>query len=275
MGESMKRFGIYLAIAAVWATAYVAKEAFGVSDIWMSIGMLIFMLLLLGFHVEARLQKLEARVLHNDFSHVIAQINGELHVARHRPSESLIAGGAVASRIRPEHENLFEDFRWCGKFLNEDVGRPWVIEELPSTDAGGYDGPEAGRMYDVWYNACKVGRIRITLAGPWYFSERKSADNLSARLELDLNHLRFIPYSDACHLLKTLVVMIKYFDRDDPKTTQASAKTLVVDALSEHLWETVRSPDLPRVFNFEIKGPYNYLRDQNERLKKEESPEGD
>jgi hypothetical protein len=269
----MKRVGIYVAIAAAWAITYVVKDTFGISDTTISIGILMMMLVIIAFNVETRLQTLETRVVHKEFSGVIAQIHGELHVPKHRPPESLIAGGAVASRIRPEHETLFEDFRWFAMFLNEDVGCPWVIEELPTTDVGAYDGPEAGRSYDVWYNACKVGKIQISLAGNWYFSGvNYTAGNLTARLALDLNHLRFIPYRDARRLLKELVVMIKFFDRDGTKAANAMASTLAVNALNEYLWEAVRTPELVPIFNFEIEGPYNYLRDQNDRMNEEDSP---
>lgn len=220
----IKRFGIYVAIAVAWGIAYVAKQLFGLSDVWMAIIVIVVLILLITMTIESRLLKLEARVIHKDYSGIIAQLEGERHVPRHRQPESLAAGGAIKSWIRPEHETLFEDFQWFGTILNRHRADPWSIEELPSTDARGYDGREIGRMYEVWYNACKVGRFQVTLGSGALLRRDKSEDKRSARIDLDLDYLRFIPYQDARGLLYELALMVGPFDRNDGNASRAKGR---------------------------------------------------
>lgn len=262
-----KKFGIYVAIAAAWGIAYGAKEMFGISDIWMTIGVIAVIGIFINFHIESRLQTLEERVVHKDYSGIIAQLEGERHVPRHQQPESLAAGGAIASRIRPEHQKLFEDFRWFGAILNRHLADPWAIEELPKTDARGYEGPDIGRMYRVWYNACEVGRFQVTLGSGMLLRRDKSEDKLTACLELDLDYLRFIRYQDARSLLYELAFMIGNFDRNNADACRAKAQALASDALGGYLWDAVRSPDLDPNFDFQIEGTYDLVRDQTEHWK--------
>lgn len=98
----------------------------------MAIIVIVVLILLITMTIESRLLTLEARVIHKDYSGIIAQLEGERHVPQHRQPESLAAGGAIKSWIRPEHETLFEDFQWFGAILNRHRADPWSIEELPS-----------------------------------------------------------------------------------------------------------------------------------------------
>lgn len=260
----IKRFGIYIAIAAAWGIAYVAKEAFGISDLWMTVGVIAVIGIVILTHVESRLQKLEERVIHKDYSGIIAQLAGERHVPRQDPPASLAAGGAIASWIRPEHQTLFHDFRWFAAILNRHLADPWAIEELPDTNARGYDSPDIGRQYRVWYNACKVGRFQVTLGCGVLLSQGKSADKWSARLELELSYLRFIPYQDARGLLYELALMVGSFDRNNADACRSKAQAIAADALGGHLWEAVRMPDVDPSFDFIVEGSYDLVRDQTD-----------
>lgn len=261
MGKQLK---IYVAIAAAWGIAYVAKEAFGISEVWITIAVVAVIGIVILNQIESRLQTLEERVVHKDYSGIIAQLEGERHVPRHQQPKSLAAGGAIASWIRPEHQTLFEDFRWFGALLNRHLPDPWAIEELPRTDARGYDSPDIGRMYRVFYNACEVGRFQVTLGAGMLLSQDKSPDKRSACLELELNYLRFIRYSDARGLLYELALMVGDFDRDNGDACRAKAQALAAEALGGYLWEAVRNPDLDPMFDFRVEGSYYLLRDQNE-----------
>ncbi|AYM66216.1 hypothetical protein G6L68_25350 [Agrobacterium fabrum] len=262
-----KKFGIYVAIAAAWGLAYAAKDFFGVSDIWMAIAVIAVIALVANYSIEQRLQTLEARVVHKDYSGIIAQLEGERHVPRHQQPESLVAGGAIKSWIRPEHETLFEDFRYFGAVLNRHLADSWSVEELPRTDARGFDSPEIGRMYEVWYNACKVGRFQVTLGSGMLLRRDKSEDKRSACLELDLNYVRWVPYNDARNLLYEFVMMVGSFDMDNAEASRARAMTIAAEALGGHLWEVVRNPDLDPMFDFRIEGSYDLLRDQTDHWK--------
>ncbi len=264
----IKKLGMLAAVAVGWGLAYTAKDYFGISNLWWGIGLVGAIGAVSIFSIENRLQAVEARVVHKDYSGIIAQLEGERHVPRHQQPKSLAAGGAIKSWIRPEHETLFEDFRYFGAVLNRHLPDPWSIEELPTTDARGYEGPEIGRMYEVWYNACKVGRFQVTLGSGMLLRRDKSEDKRSACLELDLNYLRWIPYHDARGLLYELVMMVGSFDQDNPEASRARAMTIAAEALGGHLWEAVRNPDLDPMFDFRVDGTYDLLRDQVDHWKK-------
>ncbi|UXT53269.1 hypothetical protein FY136_28830 (plasmid) [Agrobacterium tumefaciens] len=264
----IKQLKIYVVIAAAWGIAYAAKEFFQISDLWMAIGVIVIIALVANYAIENRLQELEARVVHKDYSGIITQLEGERHVPRHRQPESLAAGGAIANWIRPEHQRLFDDFRWFGALLNRHLPDPWAIEELPKTDARGYDAPDIGRMYEVWYNACKVGRFQVTLGAGMLLSSDKSQDERSACLELDLNYLRFIPYQDARGLLYEMAFLVGSFDKTNPDASRSKAQALATDALAGHLWEAVRSPELDPLFDFRVEGSYDLVRQQTDHWEK-------
>ncbi|MBX5192434.1 hypothetical protein HJB86_26670 [Rhizobium sp. NZLR3b] len=264
----IKRIGIYVAIAAAWGLVYAAKEHFGIPDVWMWIGLIAMIGALTSFNFESRLQEVEARVVRKDYAGIIEQLEGQRHKPQQKQPNSLAAGGAIVSWIRPEHEVLFEDFRWFAAVLNQHLPDPWAIEELPRTDARGYEGPEIGRMYEVWYNACKVGRMQVTVGSGLLLRQDKSEDERAARVELTLNYLRFIPYEDARALLYELHLMIGPFKFNDAESSRSRAGALAADELGGHLWECVRNSDFDPIFDFLVDGPYDLLREQTDRWKK-------
>ncbi|MBY5768571.1 hypothetical protein HFN63_00290 [Rhizobium leguminosarum] len=261
----IKKIGIGVAIAAAWGIAWAAKEAFAIPDYAMWLGIIAVVGVLASFNIESRLSAIEERVIRKDYSGIIAQLEGERHKPQHKQPESLAAGGAIASRIRPQHESLFEDFRWFAALMNRHIADEWAIEELPTTDVQGYEGPEIGRMYDVWYNACEVGRMQVALGAGALLSKEKQR---SARVELKLNYLRFIPYRDAHSLLYEIGLLTGSFDRTNGEAFRATAASAATDALTGYLWEAVRQPDLDPWFDFMAEGPYDVLHDQVEHWRK-------
>lgn len=260
----MGRFKFYLGIGAAVAAASIVKSFFGISDLWMTIGVIAAIGAIALMHIESRLDRVEARVVHADYSGVLALLEGPRHVPQHRQPESLAGGGAISSWIRPEHEVLFHDFRWFAALLNKHLADPWAIEELPSTDARGYDAPDIGRTYAVWYNACEVGSFQVTLGAGMLLSRQKSTGERSARVELNLHYLRFIPYVHARGLLYELALMVGTFDRARDDECRSKAQIRAADALSGHLWEAVRRSDQAPHFEFVVEGSYDLLRDQND-----------
>ncbi|NKK58784.1 hypothetical protein GFM44_23075 [Rhizobium leguminosarum bv. viciae] len=261
----IKRVGIWVAIAAIWGAAWWAKQTFGIPDYVMWIGIIAVIGALSSYNVESRLSVLEEGVVRKDFSGIIAQLEGERHKPQHKQPASLAAGGAITSWIRPQHETLFEDFRWFAALMNRHVADEWAIEELPTTDARGYEGPDIGRMYEVWYNACKVGRMQVTLGSGSLLSDDKER---SARVELKMNYLRFIDYRDAHSLLYEIGLLTGTFDRANADTFRAKAASAATDALTGYLWEAVRQPDIDPWFDFTAEGSYDILYDQVEHWRK-------
>ncbi|MDR7029827.1 hypothetical protein [Rhizobium rosettiformans] len=265
MGKQIK---LYITVVVAVGIASGIKSLFDIPDLWMAVSAIAVIGVIALMQVESRLDKIEEKVLHKDYSGVMAKLEGERHVPRHQQPKSLAEGGAIASWITPDHETLFHDFRWFGAVLNKHLTEPWAIEELPTTDAGGYDGPDVGRMYDVWYGSWKVGRMQVTLGTGLRMSKGKSPDKRSAFLELDVSYLRFIPYQHARGLLYELALMVGDYHRDKDETCRAKAQALAANALAGYLWEAVRSPDLNPALDFIVEGSYDLLRDQNDHWEK-------
>jgi len=152
--------------------------------------------------------------------------------------------------------------------LNRELVDAWAIEELPKTDARGYDGPEIGRMYRIWYNACEVGRLQVTLGSGMLLRRDRSQDKRTACIEIDLKYLRFIPYQDAHNLLYVMTLFVGTFDQEDGEVSRGKARLSAAFALGGHLWEAVRNPDIAALFDFRVDGTYDLVRDQNEHWEK-------
>ncbi|MEO5326185.1 hypothetical protein PV773_22985 [Mesorhizobium sp. CC13] len=264
----LKRILIWVAIIVVGLIGYAAKNAFGIADqtIWLT--MLALMLVLVSFQFDGRLNALEERVIQKDYSGIKALIEeGKRHRPQHQQPKSLVEGGAVKSFITAAHEVLFEDFRWFGATLNQHIAEPWAVEELNDTDVRGIEGPEVGRRYQVYYNACRMGTMQVTTGGhEWIFRPETFAENRQARVEVDLNYLRFVPYTDTHSLISTVALFIGKFG-DDGDVARAKASAVATAALTGHLWESVRNPDIDMSFEFRTEGPYELLSDTTDHWK--------
>ncbi|MBY3314747.1 hypothetical protein [Rhizobium laguerreae] len=257
----IKKIGIWVAIVAACGIAWATQKVFAIPDQTMWIALILIVLGIFGFQVEGRLQAIEERVIRKDYSGILKQLDGDRHVPQHKQPESLVAGGAIASWINPAHEILFDDFRWFGAVMNQHLPDAWAIEELPKTDLRGYEGPEFGRKYRVWYNACEIGTMQVSLGVGGLLKRDKFAENRAARVELDLEYLRFISYRDARGLLYEVALLVGSFAKDDGETSRSKAQAIASDALGAHLWETVRHPEFDPSFEFQVDGPYDLLRE--------------
>lgn len=255
-----KRILVWIGIAIL--IVYAGKNAFGVSDQAFSIAVLAVMLVAIAFHFSQRLNALDERVIHNNYSGIKKAIEeGERHKPVHQQPKSLVEGGAVKSFITAAHEVLFEDFTWFGAVLNQHVAEPWAVEELNDTDVHGIDGPEVGRRYQLYYNACKMGTMQVTAGGhEWILRPDTFAENRQARVEVELSYLRFVPYGDAHSLISSIVLFIGGFG-DDGDGARAKASAVASAELTRHLWESVRNPDFDMDFEFRTEGPYELLRE--------------
>lgn len=256
----IKQVGIWVAIAAAWGIAFAAKEAFGISDYWMWLAVLAIVGIFITTSVEGRLARLEARVVHTDYSGVIKLLEGERHIPRHQQPESLAAGGALKSFITPAHEMLFDDFGWFAAVLNKNVSDPWAIEELNDTNVRGLESPEVGRRYRVWYNACEVGTMQVTAAGFSVLDPEEFAKNRRARVDIQLRYLRFIQYEDAHSLISQVALFTQRFDFENGDLSRDKASAEAAHVLAGYLWEAVREPELDPYFEYAVEGPYDLLR---------------
>ncbi|RWP37984.1 hypothetical protein [Mesorhizobium sp.] len=264
----IKRAALWTAIIVAGLIGYAAKHAYGMSDQAIYLAVTAIGLVIVSFHFDRRMAALEERVIHKDYSGIkVAIQDGERHKPQHEPPKSLIDGGAVQSFITAAHEVLFEDFRWFGAVLNQHVAEAWAIEELNDTDVRGIEGPEVGRRYQVYYNACKMGTMQVTVGGhEWIFRPETFAENRQAQVEIDLDYLRFVPFDAAESLISSIVLFIGPF-RDDGEGARSKAASVAAAALTGHLWESVRSPDVDMSFEFGTEGPYELLRNTTDHWK--------
>ncbi|WP_087005363.1 hypothetical protein [Rhizobium sullae] len=199
-------------------------------------------------------------MVRKEYSGIIAALGGERHKPEHKQPASLAAGRAIASWITPAHEILFDDFRWFAALLNMQLTDPWAIEELNDTNIRGFEGPEFGRRYQVWYNACKVGTMQVMMSFDGMLKRNNFSENRSARVKLDLDYLRFIPYIDAGSLIYQIVLLVRDFDFTNGDASRAKARATAADALGGYLWEAVREPEFDPSFDFSIDGSCDLLR---------------
>jgi hypothetical protein len=264
----IKRAALWAAIFVAGLIGYAAKHTYGLSDQAMWLTLTAIGLIVVSFHFDGRMATLEERVIHKDYGGIKAAIeDGERHKPRHQQPKSLIDGGAVESFITAAHEVLFEDFRWFGAALNQHVSEAWAIEELNDTDVRGIEAPEVGRRYQVYYNACKMGTMQVTVGGhEWIFRPEAFAENREARVEVELNYLRFVPFDAARSLINSIVLFVGPFG-DDREGARSNAASVATAALTGHLWESVRNPDIDMSFEFRTEGPYELLRHTTDHWK--------
>lgn len=257
----IKRVAYWAAIIVVVLIVYAATHVFDVSNQTTSLVILAITFFVVSFHSDWRISSLENRVIHKSYSDVkLAIEKGERHKPQHKQPKSLIDGGAIQSRITAAHEILFDDFRWFGVLLNSDVAEAWAVEELNDTYIRQFEGPEVGRQYQVYYNACRMGTIEVTVGGYEWFSRPEAfAQNRQARVEVKLDYLRFVPFEAAHSLIYSIALYTGSFG-DDGEAARSKAASIATAALTGHLWESVRRPHIDMRFEFRTEGPYELLR---------------
>lgn len=256
----LKQIGKLAALGGVVYVAVVVLERYGYPPYAIGVVVLLGGMLLGQFRTEQRLASLEERVTKPDFEGVRKLLDGPRHKPEHKQPVSLVAGGAVASRVNKAHEILFEDFKWFGAVLNRHLADAWAIEELPDTRVRGFEGTDIGRRYDVWYNAAKVGSIEVMLGGASVLAPDKFEANRKASVDVKLNHLRFIRYADAKWFLHEIAMLTGKLDEKDGEALWAKAEAKAADALGGYLWEAVREPEWDSPLEFNAEGPYDILR---------------
>ncbi|WP_395449407.1 hypothetical protein ACHMW7_05915 [Aminobacter sp. UC22_36] len=240
---------------------YWAKDLFGIDDQTFSWAIVALLLIVALYNLAHRLDLVEERVIHKDYSGIVAAIeDGERHAPVHQLPSSICENG-VKSFITPAHHILFDDFKWFGVMLNRHIADPWAIEELRDTEIRDYlsDGPEYGRRYRVFYNACQMGTLEVSIGGiGWISSPEKFEEEREARALLELDHLRFVPHDDAHSLVAAVELFIGKFSDGEVAREHAVAKTS--RSLTAHLWESMRRPDVVQSFEYRTQGPYDLVR---------------
>ncbi|MFD1199950.1 hypothetical protein ACFQ3K_16790 [Brucella gallinifaecis] len=256
----MRLILLWVSFVGVILFGYIFKEIYNINDqiIWLiliSIGLYV-----IYYHFNFRISEIEMRVTKPDYSHIKSQIEEkERHKPQHRQPTSLADGGAIVSWINEAHEILFDDYRWFGAVLNQHVSEPWAIEEINDTFADGIASPDIGRQYHVWYNACQIGKIQVTLGSYSSLHPERFSKNRRADVAIWLNYLNFVPYADALSLISQIILYTGSYDISDGNPARVRALNLASNALSSHLWEVIREADYSPRFDYSYEGPYELL----------------
>lgn len=169
---------------------------------------------------------------------------------------------------------VFEGFEYFGALLNRQVSDPWTVEETAETLVMDYrgDSPELGRTYVLFFNGVRVGRVQVTEgfneAGGFRETLEWHRVNRAARVLIDIDYLRFIPFDDALSIISAIELFLGNFE--DGNAARLLAKLKASAALTAYLWEVVRADDghVPR-FDHRVEGPYDLLKQTTERWKAE------
>jgi hypothetical protein len=168
-----------------------------------------------------------------------------IEVVYKRPSD---IGIGCESLVKDKDRQLFKDFALFAKFLNgsfESLGSEfggWRIQELDDTEIE--DSPDPGCFgcrYDVFFNELKIGLLEIQAA--WWFDDRDNlndytTDNPTVYADVELEYVRYLPFSYLCTFLQTLA---KFVTTDDDTKIRA----LVSSELLAMIWPADQADELP------------------------------
>lgn len=188
--------------------------------------------------------------IQRDYKEVLKEIaSGSRREPQHKPPSSIEKDGTAL--LRPEHRIVFDDFDRFREIINTAMHHgPFSFEEQDRVSIG-FDGPDYGRTYRIYYNAMPAGQLEIGVAHLLHASEGHGA---SADLSLDFAQL--IPEGEVRSLLRTLWFM--FAKQEDGAVMRAKADAEAVKIMTMHLWEVIRVPDVVHGLSWRFEGPYEH-----------------
>ncbi|GGF24182.1 hypothetical protein GCM10011321_14430 [Youhaiella tibetensis] len=188
--------------------------------------------------------------IQREYKDVIAAIEkGSRRDPQHNPAASIEKDGAAL--LRPEHRIVWSDFGRFGEIINVAMHHgPWSFEETDRVTFG-FDGPDYGRHYRVWYNDMPAGSLQIGVAHLMMATEGHGA-----MAELDLDFPQLVPEPELRDMLRTMSFM--FMRKDDGVAMRAQADLEVLQIMTRHLWEVQRRPDLVLGMHWRFEGPYEH-----------------
>jgi hypothetical protein len=147
--------------------------------------------------------------------------------------------GGVKMFINDRDRQFFRDFATFADLFNrmfisaDDDGfggiGPWRLQELEDTELSwpGQDTPAYGCRYSVHYNQMSLGILQISADDLDY-----STDNPLVNVDMDLEHIRMLPFSHVQTFLQRLVEFIT----PRPDYNYPPAREMINGALLALLW---------------------------------------
>lgn len=188
--------------------------------------------------------------LQREYKAVIDGINmGTRREPKHNPPASVESDGTTL--LRPEHRIVWDDFGPFAKHINIMMhGGPFSFEEMPKVQFG-FDGPDYGRHYQIWYNHVPCGRLIVQVAHLLHATEGHGAYG-----EIDLDYAQLMPEAEVRDMLRTMWFM--FAKREDGEVMRQKADIEVTKIMTRHLWEVVRLPERMHNLHWRFEGPYEH-----------------
>jgi hypothetical protein len=204
--------------------------------------------------------------LRKQYENVVREIEeGERRTPQHDIPRSIMGSGNGFESFRtPSHDLFFQDFRWFQTILNRQVPDPWCVEELSDTLIRDFysDSPDLGRRYCLYYNNCQIGLLQVRPSGFNVLEVERFRQDRQAWVTLDMNYLRFLPWDDVFGFLTAVHFLIGDFTENETSRAKASAEA--TQALTGHMWESMRVEDAVLGFDHHLEGPYTLVQQTTE-----------
>lgn len=208
------------------------------------------------------------RTIHDEYAKTIREIReGRRREPKHDWPETLL-GKQKARYFHPFDEIIFDEFAWFGATLDWETDDKWSMEETSDTGLRSWhhiDMPAYGRRWTIYYNALEIGWLET------YWGTRPPAKNVeefranpSARIDMELNLMRFIHPENAFSLLRKTSYLMQGVE-DGYEAASARARQAAESAMIQYMWEVMRIGDefVPQL-RFSAEGPYGVYRKQVE-----------
>jgi hypothetical protein len=141
--------------------------------------------------------------------------NGKRKPPQHVIPRNLTENGQECYGAESYDFQFFDEFHFFGEVANLmglDQG-PWSVHEVPETEIGwqlGYDSPQYGRKYEVWYNRLKAGTLAIA-AAPLSGGPNEPFDGtISATLKLNMFPPRLLDYHDIAGFMQHIAIWLEF-----------------------------------------------------------------
>lgn len=185
-----------------------------------------------------------------DHKHIVAGIrSGTRREPQHRPPASVEADGTTL--LEPYHRIVWDDFGPFAEHINIMMHHgPFSFEEQPRVQFG-FDGPDYGRHYNIYYNQIPAGRLIVGVAHLLQATEGHGAVG-----ELDLDYAQLMPEAELRSMLRTMWFM--FAKQEDGAVMRAKADLEVLKIMTGHLWEVQREPEVVHGMHWRFEGPYEH-----------------
>jgi len=189
--------------------------------------------------------------IQREYKNVILQIKGgQRRDPQPDPAHSIEKDGTAM--LRSEHRVVWGDFTRFGEIVDTLLRHgPWSIEETNKVEFG-FDGPDYGRHYRLWYNHQLAGTLQVGVADLMLATEGHGA-----RAYVDLAFPQLIPEPEVRDLLRTISFM--FLKAEDGTIMRANADMEVVTIMTRHLWEVVREPEFVHSLQCQFEGTYEHF----------------